>query len=382
MGIMAYIACVEDKRHTAFLIGCAFLTYAAVLLAEPPAAQAGCNSGNVANTAFLSDAACEAAAAGINATAVGPGSTASGTNSSAYGLNSTASGTHATAVGGSGDGITTFGARATGVFASAFGAFSTASGALSTASGVSSTASGSASSAYGDGSTASSNFSSAYGSFSTASGISSTASGISSTASGISSSAYGSFSTASGTNSTAIGVSASATFANSAAFGNAATATRADQQVFGSVSNTYTMPGITSAPSKAAQSGPTQIVTSDVGGNLATSTLANLGIASSGDISAINSNLGAINSRLDDLTSRSNRAYTGIAMAFAMAGVPTVLPNERFAIAGNWGTFEGANGLALNAAARITDNLQFNAGIGYGPDERIIGGRAGLRFGW
>ena len=130
-------------------------------------------------------------------------------------------------------------------------------------------------------------------------------------------------------------------------------------------------------------------MTSDTGGNLATSTLANLGIASSTDISAINSSLGtinsslnAINSRLDDLTDRSSKAYTGIAMAFAMAGVPTVLPNERFAIAGNWGTFEGANGLALNAAARITDNVQFNGGVAYGPNEKIAGGRLGVRVGW
>ena len=40
--------------------------------------------------------------------------------------------------------------------------------------------------------------------------------------------------------------------------------------VFGTASNTYTAPGITSSASKAAQSGPTQIVTADAGGNLAT----------------------------------------------------------------------------------------------------------------
>src|SRR5712691_9654225 len=76
------------KHRIALLTGCA-------LLAQPlfitPAA-AGCNSGNVANTNLLSDAACEAAAAGASATAVGAGSTASGSNSSAYGLSSTASG--------------------------------------------------------------------------------------------------------------------------------------------------------------------------------------------------------------------------------------------------------------------------------------------------
>jgi len=48
----------------------------------------------------------------------------------------------------------------------------------------------------------------------------------------------------------------------------------------------------------------------------------------------------------------------------------------------NWGTFESRNGLALNAAVRVTDNIQFNGGIGYGVDDRIAGGRLGLRVGW
>jgi hypothetical protein len=135
------------------------------------------------------------------------------------------------------------------------------------------------------------------------------------------------------------------------------------------------MPGITSAASKSAQSSPTSIVTSDSAGNLATTSLSGLGLASSADI-------GAINGRLNDLDNRSNRAYTGIAMAFAMAGVPTLMPNEKVAVTMNWGTFQSSNGLALNAALRIADNVQFNAGIGYGPDEKIAGGRAGLCFGW
>ena len=96
-----------------------------------------------------------------------------------------------------------------------------------------------------------------------------------------------------GANAVAIGTGASANFANSAAIGNGATATRANQQVFGTAANTYTMPGITSAASRAAQTGPTQIVTSDAGGNLATTTLAGLGLASTGDINAINSQLAA-----------------------------------------------------------------------------------------
>src|SRR6266404_1077375 len=90
--------CVLQKYHTSLLVWCALLT-AAVLLAEPPAAQAGCNSGNVPNTALLGSPDCQAAAPGASATAVGTGSTASGLQSSAYGFLSGASGTNSSAYG-------------------------------------------------------------------------------------------------------------------------------------------------------------------------------------------------------------------------------------------------------------------------------------------
>jgi hypothetical protein len=151
---------------------------------------------------------------------------------------------------------------------------------------------------------------------------------------------------------------------------------------FGTASNTYRMPGITSAASLAAQSGPVQLVTSDAGGNLATTTLAGLGLASASDLSAINGQIAGMNARLDDLTSRSNKAYTGVAMAFAMAGVPTLLPSESFVVTMNWGHFQSANGLALNAAVRLAPNVQLNGGIGYGANENLAGGRVGLRVGW
>src|SRR5262249_51220006 len=156
----------------------------------------------------------------------------------------------------------------------------------------------------------------------------------------------------------------------------------ANQQVFGTASNTYTTPGITSAASKAAQSGPTQIVTTDSTGNLASASPADLGLASSSDIAAINPQLASMNSKVNDLYGRTTKAYTGVAMAFAMAGVPTVLPGEKFVMTMNYGTFEGESGLAMNGALRISDNMQLTAGVGYGPDRGIVGGRVGLRMAW
>jgi trimeric autotransporter adhesin len=108
---------------------------------------------------------------------------------------------------------------------------------------------------------------------------------------------------------------------------------------FGTASNTYVAPGITSAASKAAQSGPLEIVTSDAGGHLATNTAAGLGLASLTDINAINSQLaginsqiGGINTRLNDLDGRTTKALNGVSMAFAMGGTPWLLPTERFAV--------------------------------------------------
>jgi hypothetical protein len=65
-----------------------------------------------------------------------------------------------------------------------------------------------------------------------------------------------------------------------------------------------------------------------------------------------------------------------------MAGVPTLLPSESFVVTMNWGTFQSANGLALNAAVRLAPNVQLNGGIGYGANENLAGGRVGLRVGW
>ncbi len=299
------------KPHLAArLASCAVVIVAAALAFAPSISQA-----QFLGQDFVTGTADGATATGSASTAVGTASTASGTQSSAFGQGASAGGVNSTAVG------TT--AAASGVNSSAFGQGATASGTNSTASGTSSTASSDQSAVFGAGATAS-------GSASTASGYSSTASG-----------------------------------ANSAAFGSGAAATKANQQMFGTSSNTYTTPGITSAASKAVQTGPVQLVTSDAGGDLATGSLSGLGIASSAELNNV-----------------ANRAYSGVAMAFAMAGVPTVLPGERFVTTMNYGTFEGANALSFNGAMHVTDHIQFDAGIGYAPDQGIVGGRAGVRIGW
>ena len=61
-----------------------------------------------------------------------------------------------------------------------------------------------------------------------------------------------------------------------------ATTTRADQVMLGTASDTYTMAGITSGASKAAQGAPTHLVTSNASGDLAAYSYSELGLAQPG----------------------------------------------------------------------------------------------------
>jgi hypothetical protein len=132
--------------------------------------------------------------------------------------------------------------------------------------------------------------------------------------------------------------------------------------MFGTATNTYTAPGITSAASRSFQTGPRQIVTTDASGNLASDTPAGLGLASQQDV---------------------GRNTEGVAMAMALSGIPTVLPtNTNYAISANWGGFAGENAIAIGGSARLTDNLFLNGGGAIGANQGNGGGQAGMTFAW
>ena len=173
----------------------------------------------------------------------------------------------------------------------------------------------------------------------------------------------------------AFGTGAQAAFVNSAAFGNGAIATRANQQVFGTLSNTYSMPGLPLPASNAAQFGATRVVTTDGFGNLGSVPFTSLGLASSSD-------LATLSVTVDHLRRLVRRANTGVSMAFALAGVPTLLPDKKFALSANWGTFDNENGAALSGALRMYHDMQFNASFAYGFRENVPGGRAGVSYQW
>lgn len=137
-----------------------------------------------------------------------------------------------------------------------------------------------------------------------------------------------------------------------------------------------------SIASKTAQGAPTHIVTSNAAGDLAAYTFDELGLDDPADIISIQNELNALNARIDAVNRKADKAIEGVAMAFAMAGAPNLLPHERFAMTGSWGTFEGENGLAVNAVVRLAKRMQLNGGVAWGLKESMAGGRVGLRLGW
>jgi trimeric autotransporter adhesin len=151
--------------------------------------------------------------------------------------------------------------------------------------------------------------------------------------------------------------------------------------VIGTVSNTYTTPGITSSASKAAQSGPTRVVTSDALGNLAVGGAAPAS-AFDGIATTATFDTNAINSRLNQLSRQIAKAYTGTAMAFAMSAAPTLLPGKKFALSGNFSTFQANYGAGITGAMRISNDIQLNGAFAYGFRENMSGGRVGMSYQW
>jgi hypothetical protein len=258
----------------------------------------------------------------------------------------------------------------------ATGEFSTATGQGATATGFVSTATGNISNAGGDYSTATGELANAIGNHSTATGVSSLAKGTGSTATGSSSIALGDFSTA-------VGDHTDAQYAGSAAFGANAVTTRANQQVFGTATNSYTLPGLGTA-STAAQTGPVSIVTADQSGTLGTGTAASLGLATTGDIAGLQG-------QINNLYREDTKLRGGIAMSSA---IPTaiVLPSERFTLGADWANYLSANAIGVSGAARIGSfdadgtrvDVQAHIGAGFATDNGSGTAitKAGLRFGW
>jgi hypothetical protein len=187
-------------------------------------------------------------------------------------------------------------------------------------------------------------------------------------------------------NTISIGENAQANADNSVAIGKDATATMANQQVFGTATNIYTMPGIGSASTNAQDPLTRSFVTADAAGTLGTATAADLGLASATDISNLQSGVTGLQSQINNLGRRDRELANGIAVAVALAQ-PTFQPGQSFAIRTGWGNFDGSNAVAVNAAGVVgrfgpTGSVILDGGVGSSTQDNMIAGRAGLTLGW
>jgi hypothetical protein len=183
----------------------------------------------------------------------------------------------------------------------------------------------------------------------------------------------------------AFGDNASATGENSAAIGPGAVASQDNEVVLGTSSHSYQAPGITSSQSRSRQSGQLEIVTSDANGNLATD-----GGQVFNQLASLDNDLSAIDHRLNTLDRHTDENESGVALAMSMQN-PDLVANERFGVAANWGTFEGANALGMSLMGVLGNNFVtqndrvavsggFGVGFSTGSGDDVFGGRVGLQW--
>lgn len=306
-------------------------------------------------------------------TAVGAGASADGYRASAFGSSAIASASLSSAIGSN--------SAATGWYSTAVGASSEASGDLSSVVGGMARATGVGSSAFGFFSHALGNSSTALGEDATASSDFSTAVGFNATVSASGATAMGANSVASGENSVAIGFFATdAGFSNSVAIGSG-TANTADNQV--------ALGGQTAATART--------VTGVAAGTLSASSFEAVNgsqlYATNQDVAANSAAIGTLNSQVsglqndvtqlgDDMHRLDASARGGTAVAVALSG-GTFLPDMKFNLTGNVGTYRGAYAAALQIGALVSAHVAVNAGVATGFNKNgKTAARVGFTLGW
>lgn len=244
-----------------------------------------------------------------------------------------------------------------------------------------------------------------------------TAVGAAAQANGGNATALGNGAKANAVNAIALGDATTANYENSIAIGVGTTTTRDNQVMIGGGLSTYTLAGIAQQPSKAAQAGPTYLVTTDSGGNLAASTfdvatLANLpaqvaqnstditnltGTVSShtteladhetritnntteiadldtrvttntSNITQLDGRVGALEAGFqglgDQISENRTEARAGTALALATAGLRYDDRPEKLSLAGGFGYFKGQSGLALGLGYNTSEDFRLNAAL-------------------
>lgn len=266
--------------------------------------------------------------------------------------------------------------QASGADAVAGGFGSVASAAQTVAIGHNAQATSAGATAVGYGSIASGDPTTAVGMMASATGNEASAFGASATASADNTTALGRSATASANNAVAVGAFSTAAQANSVAIGTNVSTTRANQIAIGNATQTYTLAGVSSAQSLAAQTGPTRFVTSDASGNLATSSF------DPASVTALDGRVTALEAGYGQLRRDVRSAFAGTAIALALSGA-VLPPGKNYALTGGFGTFRGQSAFGASGVARINDNLYASGGVGFATTgSSNVGARASLTYAW
>src|SRR6185369_216336 len=100
-------------------------------------------------------------------------------------------------------------------------------------------------------------------------------------------------------------------------------------------------------------------------------------------LSTTNANLAAeTNARVAMGAELRDRIASSTATAIALGGA-AILPDANFTLSGNVGFYQGAQAIALNAAARVAPNTFLTGAVGGGLNKHgELGGRVGFVFGF
>lgn len=163
----------------------------------------------------------------------------------------------------------------------------------------------------------------------------------------------------SASNTISIGLNATAGHENAVAIGAGVATTRNDQVAIGTDNSTYTLAGVASAASTAAQSGPTYLLTTDMEGNLAASTISG---------KQIQDTIVGLHRLSGEIDETRTEARQGIAAAIAMANAPMPSQVGKTSWATNVGHFKGSTafGGSLTHRFDLDVPMAFSAGYSYG----------------
>ena len=138
------------------------------------------------------------------------------------------------------------------------------------------------------------------------------------------------------------------------------------------------MAGLIGPQNNAAQTGALRLVTTDLAGNIGTSSLDLVRLGSlDGRVSGLESRFNGIDAALAQV---DRRAIGGIAASAALGGT-TILPDKVLSISFNLATFRGQQGFSGSMVARVSERVYVSAGVAGSTVGGSTVGRVGVTFG-